>query len=145
MLEERLEDILYPVIEYYLGIRVLAISRGDAYVHFRSSKGYGELKENLNGNWELFLEDELVGNIESCLFKTLVEEKYQPDIATFYKNMKGLLDEDLSLHSRKFVSAVLDSLDYIILNSEINLNTPIIIKGFLVYPLLGKKSLICLN
>ena len=139
-------DILYPIIEHYIGTKVTGVKREDEMVFFSTLLGQGgKIKKNSLGDWDLVIEDEKVAEIENSLFSTFCESESQPPIGKYYYKLMDLKSQHLNYRSNLLVSQILDSLEFLILNAEIKIDSPIEFGPFFAFSLDGEKNILVLN
>lgn len=139
-------DILYPIIEHYIGSGVSELVRDEELVMFSTVMGKdGRIEKNLLGNWDLLVEEEKVAEIENSLFSIFCEAKKQPPIDVYYKKLLNVKKQKLNYRSAILVDQLIKSLEMLILNMEVKLKNPVRIGPFLAFKLMGKKELIVLN
>jgi len=139
-------DILYPIIEHYIGIRVVGVERDEEIVQFKTMLGQGgKIERNLSGDWDLLIEEEKVAEIEDVLFSIFCEAKKQPPIDVYYKKLLRVKKKKLNYRSSILVDQLIKSLEMLMLNMEVKLKNPITIGPYFVLKCLGKKEVIVLN
>jgi len=139
-------DILYPIIEHYIGDGVAGIRRGEGEVSFSTIMGKdGRIEKNEEGDWDLLVEEEKVAEIEDSLFSIFCEAKKQPPIDVYYKRLLKVKRKKLNYRSSILVEQLIKSLEMFMLNMEVKLKNPITIGPFLVFTSMGRKDVIVLN
>jgi len=119
-------DILYPIIEHYIGDGVAGVKRGHDEVSFLTIMGKdGRIEKNEEGDWDLLVEEEKVAEIEDSLF--------------------SIFCEAINYRSSILVEQLVKSLEMLMLNMEVKLKNPIAIGPFLVFTSMGRKDIIVLN
>ena len=145
MFSRNISDILYPVLEYYLGAPIIGVKREESCVHFTSTIGEGEMRESANGNWNIFVSETNKGTIEKEVFELLTTPENQPDLVSYYENMKRLSARRLNRRSKSLVKDIIKSVEYLIMNVDVKLDSGVRVGSFFIYTQRGEKKTICLN
>jgi hypothetical protein len=142
-----MNDILFPIIEHYIGTKVAGIRRDDESVLFRTSSGKGgKIEKNLCGDWDLSIGDKKVCEIEDVLFSIFCESKDQPPIDKYYKKLLKLKSrETLNHQSDILVDQLMLSIEFLIMNMDVQLESPIKMGPFLAFSHEGNKYVLGLN
>lgn len=142
-----MNDILFPIIEHYIGTKVAGIRRDDELVLFRTNNGEGgKIEKNLYGDWDLSIEDEKVCEIEDVIFSIFSESKDQPPIDKYYKKLLKLKSEEtLNYQSNILVDQLMFSIEFLIMNMDVQLEDPIKMGPFLAFSHDGNKYVLGLN
>jgi hypothetical protein len=140
-------DILFPIIEHYAGITVSKIRRIDELVLFRTSLGQGgKIERNIEGDWDLVVDDEKVAEIEDILFSIFCESQDQPPIDKYYNKLLGLRNKGvLNYKSNILVDQLIISIEFLILNMDVELEDPISIGPFFTFNHNKTKHVLVLN
>jgi hypothetical protein len=139
-------DILYPVIEHYIGATVSNIKREDESIFFKTQLGQGGIiHKNESGNWDLVIEDEKIAEIEDILFSVFCESRKQPPIDKYYKKLVEIKGKELNYRSGILVDQLITSIEVILLMGDIKLKSPITFGPFYAFDLDGEKQIIVLN
>ena len=141
-----MEDILYPIIEHYIGAKVSKIKRSDIGILFITELGEnGIIEKNVLGDWDLSINEEKVAEIEDILFSIFCEAKYQPPIDKYYKDLVGIKNAGLKYRSNLLVEQLIASLEYLVLTADVKLKSPINIGPFYAFSYNNRKEVIVLN
>lgn len=141
-----MDDILYPIIEHYIGIKVAGVQREDDIVQFVTSIGQeGKIERNSTGDWDLSVEQEKVAEIEDILFSIFCESRKQPPIDRYYKRLLKLKKRGLNYRSKVLVEQLILSVEYLLLNSDVKLKNPLNIGPFYIFNFNNRKEIIVLN
>jgi len=142
-----MNDILFPIIEHYIGTSVSGIRRNDELVLFKTSAGRGgRIEKNLDGDWDLLIGDEKVCEIEDVLFSIFCDYDDQPPIDKYYKKLLKIKSIGaLNQRSNILVDQLMFSIEFLIMNMEVNLEEPIKIGPFLAFSHNGNKHVLGLN
>jgi hypothetical protein len=139
-------DILYPIIEHYIGGKVNGIERNDEFVFFQTSLGQGgKIEKNILGNWDLKIDDEKVAEIEDVLFSIFCEARDQPPIDKYYKKLLSIRGGELNYRSNVLVEQLISSIEYLLLHPDIRINNPVSFGYFFIFDYKGAKQILVLN
>jgi hypothetical protein len=139
-------DILYPIIEHYIGGRVNMVKRIEDHVFFETSLGKdGRIEKNVLGNWDLSIDDEKVAEIEDTLFSIFCEAKDQPPIDKYYHKLLKIRGNELNYRSNVLVEQLISSIEYLLLHPDIKINNPVSFGYFFIFEYKGTKQIIVLN
>lgn len=139
-------DILYPIIEHYIGDGVAGVRREDESVSFMTIMGKdGRIEKNQGGDWDLLVEEEKVAEIEDSLFSIFCEARKQPPIDVYYKKLIKVKKKKLNYRSSILVDQLIKSLEMLILNMEVKLKNPLNLGPFFIFNSMGRKEVIVLN
>ena len=141
------QDILTPVIEFFVGSDVIELERKEDHVEFITSWGYeGQLIKNVFGNWDIKIGDEVVYEIEEELYSILVPANKQRPAASYYSELKHLREsKELKHRSISLVNQIIFSLEFLILNANVILENPVEVSPFYIFNVDDKKFIIGLN
>lgn len=142
-----MNDILFPIIEHYIGTSVSGVRRDDELVLFKTSTGRGgKIEKNLYGDWDLSVGDEKVCEIEDVLFSIFCDYVEQPPIDKYYKKLLKLKStKTLNQRSDILVNQLMFSIEFLIMNMEVNLEGPVKIGPFMAFSHNGNKYVLGLN
>jgi hypothetical protein len=139
-------DILYPIIEHYIGGRVNRVKRAEDLVFFETSLGKdGRIEKNTFGNWDLTVNEEKIAEIEDILFSIFCEAKDQPPIDNYYKKLISIRGRELNYRSNVLVEQLITSIEYLLLHPDVKINNPISFGCFFIFEHEGIKQIIVLN
>jgi hypothetical protein len=138
-------NILFPVIEYYLGCHIDHIEKNDDTIFFWSNRGTGELQQNVYGDWEVYMEGEKVEEIEDKVFQLILPSDSNSDPQSYYEELSNLLKENLAHRSRCLIKDIMASIELLVLDKRIIIKKPIEIRNSFIFMLDGKKQIVCLN
>lgn len=139
-------DILYPIIEHYIGSKVNRVKRIEDDVFFKTSLGKdGRIQKNTLGNWDLSIEDEKVAEIEDTLFSIFCEAKNQPPIDKYYQKLLTIRGKELNYRSNVLVEQLISSIEYLLLHPDIKVSNPVSFGYFFIFEYKGIKQIIVLN
>lgn len=141
-----MHDILYPVIEHYIGAGVSQIKRNKESVLFKTSLGQGGIiQKNDTGNWDLVIDDEKVAEIENILFSVFCESSKHPSIDKYYKKLIRLKKKELNYRSELLVDQLIESIEILLLIGDVKLKSPVNFGPFYIFNLDNKKQVLVLN
>lgn len=139
-------DILYPIIEHYIGVRVVGVEREREMVQFKTLLGQGgKIERNESGDWDLLVGEEKVAEIEDVLFSIFCESRKQPPIDKYYKKLLKLKKKGLKYRSDVLVDQLILSIEFLLLNGDVKLSKAVNIGEFFIFNMNGKKEIIVLN
>jgi hypothetical protein len=105
----------------------------------------GRIEKNIEGDWDLVIGEEKVCEIEDILFSIFCESKDQPPIEKYYKKLLQLKEKHLNHRSTLLVDLLILSIEFLILNMEIELKNPVNIGPFYIFSYKGEKQVLVLN
>lgn len=140
------EYVLYPVFEYYLGLKISDLEQQyDGHYSFEANDYYGEMVFNQeNSVWEIMLDGKLITIIEGILIETFAPEK-EPLVSVYYASLKKLKTKKLRPKSLRLVNNVMESLQDSILNQYMIIDKGISFDHFFVFNIDKTKQVIVLN
>jgi len=136
---------MVPMIEYYIGCPVDSIETVDSIVFFSSSDGIGRIYQNEYGDWEVYMNEQKVTEIEGKVFKTILDSRECLDFEKYYIDLRGMLQEGLTKRSSRLIRDIMGSLEYLLLNEDVKIKNPINIGSYFIFSLDKGKEIICLN
>ena len=138
-------DVIVPMIEYYIGGPIDSMEMIDSIVFFSTSDGNGKICENEIGNWEVYVNEEKVSEIEEKVFKTIMDSKECLDIQNYYDDLKDILGSDLTYRSSCLIRDIMGSLEYLLINEDVKIKSPVNMGKYFIFTLDNGKEIICLN
>lgn len=140
-------DIFFPIIEHYTGIRVSKVRRIDELILFKTALGQaGKIERNIEGDWDLLVDEEKVAEIEDVLFSIFCEPRNQPPIDKYYNELLRLKKEGvLNYKSNVLVDQLITSIEFLILHMDVQLEDPIAMGPFFTFNHNGTKHVLVLN
>jgi hypothetical protein len=140
-------DIFFPIIEHYTGIRISKVKRIEESILFKTALGQlGKIERNIEGDWDLLLDEEKVAEIEDSLFSIFCEPKNQPPIDKYYNQLLGLKKKGvLNYKSNVLVDQLITSIEFLILHMDVQLEDPIAMGPFFTFNHNGTKHVLVLN
>ena len=141
-----MQDILYPIIEHYIGAKVTRVERETENIFFTTLLGQGgKIEKNVLGDWDLVVDDEKVAEIEDVLFSTFCENDQLPPITKYYSKLVDLKSKHLNYRSNLLIEQLLSSVRYLVLNMDVELDRPMEFGPFFIFSHDGSKNILVLN
>ena len=103
------------------------------------------IQKNDSGNWDLVVNDEKVAEIENILFSVFSEPDKHPPIDKYYKKLVRLKKKGLNYRSGLLVDQLIESIEILLLISDVKLKSPVSFGPFFIFSLDSKKQIIVLN
>ena len=139
-------DILFPIIEHYIGVTVIGIKRDEEIVEFKTMDGHGgKIERNQSGDWDLSVDEEKVAEIEDALFSIFCESRKQPPIDSYYKKLLKLRKKKLKYRSNLLVDQLIVSVEFLLLNADVQVKKPVEVGPLFIFNLDKHKQIIVLN
>jgi hypothetical protein len=140
-------DIFFPIIEHYTGTLVSKVRRIDESILFKTISGQaGKIERNIEGDWDLLVEEEKVAEIEDGLFSIFCESRDQPPIDKYYNELLRLKRRSvLNYKSNILVDQLITSIEFLILHMDVQLEDAIKIGPFYTFNHNGTKHVLVLN
>ena len=140
-------SVIIPVIEYYLGFKIESLDNIDSIFLFYSENGNGVVYQNYIGNWELYIGDVKISEIENIVFNTIMECSETCDVQKYYNKLTLLLKEDLNDQSNTLIKDVKRSLEYFVIREDVKItgNAFLNMGDSFIFSIDGKKQIACLN
>lgn len=139
---------LYPVLQHYTGEKITSISvLGEHSLIFNTFLGdNGFVNEDINGDWEIIIENKVVYTIEKNVFDVLVKPSKKSSLENYIVILNDLFsDEKISDRSKILVSNILLFLEEYILNSDFLPKKNLRVGPFSIFNYKGNKFIYCLN
>lgn len=142
-------DLMYSALDHFLGTDTpVKIFRDDLGISFETALGnLGLVVPNSEGNWDIFLNDEKIYEIESEVYSIITHEGNAPSIDDYMKKLKSLSGTSLKEESRKFVDMTRSGIGFLAIQGKINLKSDFVYGPFSVHTdlIVGEKRIIILN
>jgi hypothetical protein len=141
-------DLMYSALDHFLETDTpVLIFRDPLGVSFETALGgQGLVIPNLEGNWDIFLNDEKIYEIEDEVYSIITHEGNAPSIDDYMKKLKSLSGTSLKDESRKFVDMTRSGIVFLALQGKINLKSDFVYGPFSVHTNpSGEKTIIILN
>jgi hypothetical protein len=138
---------LYPVLQHYTGCKISSISLDGEDFIFKTLLGEnGILKEDITGNWNIEIGQELVYTIEKDIFNVLINPDKKSSLEDYIDILNDLFNnKDISYRSRLLVVNIMKFLEEYIISSDFIPKKSLRIGPLLIYNLKGRKIINCLN
>ena len=115
--------LIHSALTHFLGEPILDVSRFNDSIVFQTALGTtGFMESNFIGNWDIWIGEEVVYEIEKELFD-LIEYDRNPDggLIELYNIMKEIDPAGMKFKSRSFFDIIKSSIENIILNHNLPL------------------------
>ena len=139
---------MYSALDYFLDPDTpIRIFRDDLGISFETALGSkGLVVPNDEGNWDVFLGDAKVYEIESEVYSIITHEGNTPPIDEYINKLKNLSSSPLKEKSKKFVEMTKSGIEFLALQGKIDLKDKFVYGPFLIYrDSFGEKRRIILN
>jgi hypothetical protein len=141
-------DLMYSALDHFLGSdSPVRIFRNEMGISFETALGnYGLVVPNQDGNWEVFLNDDMIYEIENEVYSIITHEGNAPSIDDYMDKLRGLSSADLKDKSKKFVEMTRSGIEFLAVQGKIDLKQSFTYGPFMVYKdPYGQKRSIILN
>jgi hypothetical protein len=141
-------DLMYSALDYFLGSDTpVRIFRDDLGISFETALGnQGLVIPNELGDWDIFINDNKVYEIENEVYTIITHEGNSPSIDEYMTKLKTLSESSLKEKSRAFVNMTKSGIEFLAVHGKIDLKQDIKFGPFFVYrDRLGTKRTIILN
>lgn len=142
-------DLMYSALDHFLVTDKPAfIFRGDLGISFETILGNrGLVIPNSEGNWDIFLNDNKIYEIEDEVYSIITHEGNAPSIDEYMIKLKHLSETSLKEESKKFVDITRSGIGFLAIQGKIDLKSDFVYGPFLVYrdSISGEKRTIILN
>jgi hypothetical protein len=140
-------QLLHSAVTHFIGEPVVDLSRFDESVVFITGSGTtGFMEPNFEGNWDIWIGDEVVYEMERELFDILDFTRTDDGgLIEFYNYIKDFDPNSMKYKSRTFFEIIRSSVENIILNHDIPITGNCVIGSVFVHYGKDKKFKINLN
>lgn len=142
-------DLMYSALDHFLGTDTpVRIFRDDLGISFETALGnQGLVIPNIEGNWDIFLNDNKVYEIENEVYSIITHEGNAPSIDEYMVRLKNLSETSLKEESKKFVDMTRSGIGFLAIQGKIDLKSDFVYGPFSVYRdvISGEKRIIILN
>ena len=139
---------MYSALDYFLGTDTpVRIFRDELGISFETALGnHGLVIPNEEGNWDVFMNEDKVYEIESEVYSIITHEGNAPSIDEYMVRLKSVGKIPLKEKSKKFVDMTKSGIELLAVQGKINLKESFQYGPFFVYhnPF-GEKRIIILN
>jgi hypothetical protein len=137
---------LYPVLQHYTGAPIIDVFLKNEVINFNTMLGSaGKIMEDINGDWKILIEDEIVDVVERDVFQILIKPSKNQMLGDYWGKLNELVNLPLRYRSKTLLNGIISVLKEYIISSDFNPIKPIKVGSFVVQDLKGKKTIICLN
>ena len=137
---------LYPVLQHYTGAAIIDVFVQNEAINFNTMLGSkGKISEDINGDWRISIEGEMVDVVERDVFQILVKPSKDQMLEDYWEKLNELMGLQLRWRSKTLLKGIISVLHEYIINSDFNPIRPIRVGEFVVQDLRGNKTIICLN
>jgi hypothetical protein len=137
---------LYPVLQHYTGAPIIDVFLKNEVINFNTMLGSaGKIMEDINGDWKILIEDEIVDVVERDVFQILIKPSKNQMLGDYWEKLNELVNLPLRYRSKTLLNGIISVLKEYIISSDFNPIKPIKVGSFVVQDLKGKKTIICLN
>lgn len=139
--------LINSAITHFVGEPVSDISRFEDSVVFQTHKGVmGFIEPNYVGNWDIWIGEEIVYEIEKELFDVIEYDRTDTGgLIKFYEELKGIDLTGMKYKSRMFFDIIKTSVENLLLNHNLPIQGGAKIGSFEVCYTNNKKFKINLN
>jgi hypothetical protein len=141
-------DLMYSALDHFLGTDTpVRIFRDEMGISFETALGnYGLVIPNEGGNWDVFLNEEKIYEIENEVYSIITHEGNAPSIDEYMSKLKDLSFISLKEESKKFVKMTKSGIEFLAVQGKIDLKQSFTYGPFMVFrDSSGKKRSIILN
>jgi hypothetical protein len=141
-----MKERIYYAIEYFVESPIEIASQNDEEIFFVTESGEsGKIEKNYKGDWSVYLEEEMIYEIESGFFNSIFSD-ISSDPSEYYKSLKLLEGIYLKPKTQAFLESLIVSTEYLLLFAPAVIpKTPVGVGPFFIYNLMGKKIINILN
>ena len=137
---------LYPVLQHYTGAPIIDVFLKNEFINFNTMLwSSGKILEDINGDWKILIEDEIVDVVEREVFQILIKPSGNQMLEDYWEKLNELVNLPLRYRSKTLLNGIISVLKEYIISSDFNPTKPIKAGSFVVQDLKGKKTIICLN
>lgn len=141
-----MKERIYYAIEYFVESPIEIVSQDDEEILFVTESGdSGKIEKNYKGDWSVYLEGEMVYEIESGFFDSIFSD-ISSDASEYYKSLKLLEGLYLKPKTKTFLESLIVSTEYLLLFAPTVVpKNPVSVGPFFIYNLMGQKIINVLN
>lgn len=116
-------DLMYGALEVFLEKdSPLLVGRDGDTIEFSTVLGnHGVLSENMEGEWDILLEDEVVYTMEREIFDLIAREREDtdPDLDSLLLELSDLYKRDLRNKSKILLEILIQGIGYLIVSGKV--------------------------
>lgn len=132
-------------IELFLGEHLVEMTRADDVIEFITITGHlGQMVPNFSGNWDIWVGEEVVYEVENEL-EPLLNHYNDKDLINLYEYARKIDQDQLKFKSRQFLNIVQGSIEKILVAGSLPLDGRAIVGIYEVIYKNNRKFLISLN
>ena len=139
--------LINSAITHFIGEPIADLSRFDKSIVFQTAKGNtGFMEPNFSGNWDIWIGEEIVYEIENELFEVIeFDRNSSGGLIEFYNYLKNVNHDGLKFKSKAFFDIIKNSVENIILNHSLPIEGDTKIGIFEIHYKKNNKIKISLN
>ena len=141
-------DLMFSALDHFLGEDTpVRIFRDDLGISFETALGnYGLVIPNEEGNWDIFVNDLKIYEIENEVYSIITHEGNAPSINEYMKCLKQLISSPIKEQSKEFVKMTREGLVILATMGKIDLGESFSYGPFFIFiDKQGNKRRIILN
>ncbi len=141
-------DLMYSALDHFLETDTpVLIFREEMGISFETVLGrQGLIVPNEMGNWDIFLDNNKIYEIEKEVYSIITHEGNSPPIDEYMNKLKNLSNFSIKEKSKKFVNMTKSGIEFLAFHGKINLKDDFTYGPFMVYlDSFNKKRIIILN
>lgn len=141
-------ELIHSAVTHFLGEPVIDLSRFEDTIVFQTGRGTtGVVESNFVGNYDIWIGEEVVYEIEKELFDVIEQDKAesQTSLIEFYNSLKTVNEEHFKYKSKTFFNIVKSSIENIILNHNLPMVGDATIGSWLIHYTKNNRIKVNLN
>jgi hypothetical protein len=141
-------DLMYSALDHFLGTDApVRIFRDELGISFETALGnHGLVIPNEVGNWDIFVNEAKVYEIENEVYSIITHEGNAPSLDEYMSRLKKLSNIPLKEESMKFVNMTKSGIEFLAVHGKVELKEDIKYGPFYIYhDKFGQKRTIILN
>lgn len=141
-------DLMFSALDHFLeSDSPVRIFRDNLGISFETALGnFGLVIQNERGNWDIFVNNSKVYEIENEIYSIITHEGNAPEIKEYMKSLKELSSSGVKNKSQEFVSITRESLIFLAAMGKIDLGESFLAGPFFFFTdSTGIKRRIILN
>lgn len=142
-------DLMYSALDHFIESDTpVHIFRNDLGISFETRLGnLGLVLPNESGDWEIFINNQKIYEIESEVYSIITHEENSPPVEEYLKKLKSVSKLKIKSKSKDFVDSTIFTLEMLVLHGGIKLNTDFTHGPFFIYEdrILNERKIIILN
>jgi hypothetical protein len=142
-------DLMYSALDYFIEHdKAVRIFRDNLGISFETELGnHGLVIPNLSGDWDVFLEDQKVYEIEKEVYSVITHRENSIPIEDYIKKLREVLNLRIKDKSRSFVETTISAIEIMVIHGRISLKNDFKFGPLFIYydRILAEKKIIILN